>query len=121
MMFERLTVMKELLTHDGSIYVHAAPNISHYLKVVTDDIFAPEFYQNEIVWQRNTAHNNPVRYGPIHDAILYYTKSDSPTWNSQYTDYDDAYIATSFTIDGCAANVPIHNLSFADLKKDTLS
>jgi len=97
MMFERLSLMKELLSENGSIYVHVAPTVSHYVKVVADDVFSSFRFQNEVVWQRNTAHNNPVRYGPIHEVVLYYTKADSACWNVQYTDYDEDYIEGVFT------------------------
>lgn len=49
------------------------------------------------MWQRNTAHNNPVRYGPIHELIYYYTKTDRAFWHTQYTDYDPDYIEGHFT------------------------
>jgi adenine-specific DNA-methyltransferase len=64
---------------------------------VLDEVFSPTNFQNEIVWQRNTAHNNPIRYGPIHDVIFYYSKSETPAWNKQYTEYDKDYIEGHFT------------------------
>jgi adenine-specific DNA-methyltransferase len=59
--------------------------------------FGTDRFTSEIVWQRNTAHNNPIRYGPIHDLIFYYTRSDEVIWNKQYVKYDDDYIRSSFT------------------------
>ena len=41
--------------------------------------------------------NNPVRYGPIHELIYYYTKTDRAFWHTQYTDYDPDYIEGHFT------------------------
>jgi len=40
MMFERLALMKELLSENGSIYIHVAPTVSHYVKVIADDLFS---------------------------------------------------------------------------------
>jgi adenine-specific DNA-methyltransferase len=95
--YETTGLLHELLHENGSLYVHLDYHVAHYAKCLLDEIFGPESFQNEIVWQRNTAHNNPVRYGPIHDVIFYYTKSGSPTWNRQYTEYDKDYIEGHFT------------------------
>ena len=95
--YETAVLLHELLQENGSLYVHLDYHVAHYAKCVLDEIFGPDKMQNEIVWQRNTAHNNPVRYGPIHDVIFYYTKSDSPTWNRQYSEYATDYIEGHFT------------------------
>src|SRR5690606_26644620 len=96
MIIPRLILMRELLSHRGAIYVHLDWKIGHYVKIVLDEIFGADHYQNEIIWQRSTAHNNPTRYGPIHDLVFYYSKSNIPIWNPQYMDYSPEYIASSF-------------------------
>jgi len=83
MMYERLVLMRELLAEDGSIYVHVGPNVSHYIKAILDEVFGFDKYQNEIIWKRADAHNDPIRYGNIHDAILFYTKGDKWIWNPE--------------------------------------
>jgi DNA modification methylase len=95
--YETGVQLHELLHENGGLYVHLDYHVAHYAKCVLDEIFGPGNFQNEIVWQRNTAHNNPARYGPIHDVIFYYSKSESATWNRQYTDYDEGYIEGHFT------------------------
>ncbi len=80
-----------------SLYVHMDWKMGHYVKCILDEVTGPGKFVSEIVWQRNTAHNNPQRYGPIHDLIFYYTKSESPTWHFQYVDYDRDYIEGHFT------------------------
>ena len=101
--YETVLFLEKLLKPTGSIYVHLDPGIGHYAKCVLDDIFGIENYRSDIVWQRNTAHNNPIRYGPIHDLIFYYTKSDDAVWNVQYAQYDANYLKGTFveqTADG---------------------
>ncbi|MGH6680077.1 MAG: DNA methyltransferase, partial [Bradyrhizobium sp.] len=82
--YETATLLQQLLDENGSLYVHLDYHVAHYAKCLLDEVFGPDGFQNEIVWQRNTAHNNSVRYGPIHDVIFYYSKSGKPTWNRQY-------------------------------------
>ena len=82
MIVPRLILMRELLSEQGSIYVHIDWHVGHYVKVIMDEIFGKENFVNEIVWKRADAHNDPHRYGVIHDVLLFYSKSDGGyTWN----------------------------------------
>ena len=92
MMAVRLLEMRRVLRETGSIYLHCDPTASHYLKLLMDSIFGSAQFQNEITWQRTTAHNDSVRYGKNSDAILFYSNHEIWTWNSQYQPHDDAYI-----------------------------
>ncbi|MFX0076936.1 MAG: DNA methyltransferase, partial [Candidatus Hermodarchaeota archaeon] len=49
-LYERLLLMKELLAQDGSIYVHLDWHVSHYIKIILDEIFGRENFKNEIIW-----------------------------------------------------------------------
>lgn len=78
----RLIVAKELLSEDGSIYVHLDIKKSHYIKVILDEIFGEFAFKNEIIWQRSDPHNDAKKkYGNIHDVILYYGKSSTTLYN----------------------------------------
>lgn len=96
-MYERLVLMQELLSDRGSVYVHLDWQVGHHVKLLLDEVFGPGSFHSEIVWQRNTAHSNPVRYGPIHDLIYYYARRDDATWNVQHTQYADDYVRSAFT------------------------
>ncbi len=96
MMTARLIELYRVLKPTGSLYLHCDPTASHYLKLVLDQIFGPTNFRNEIVWKRTTAHNDPKRFGRIHDIILCYSKTDRPTWNSVFADYDPEYIETYY-------------------------
>ena len=89
----RLMEMRRVLREDGSIYLHCDPTASHYLKALMDAIFGRKNFQNEITWRRTTAHNDSKKYGANTDTILFYTKGDKWTWNSQYQPYDERYKA----------------------------
>lgn len=88
----RLLELKRILKPSGSLYLHCDPTASHYLKVVMDSIFGAQFFRNEIIWKRQSAHSDSIRYGSVHDVILFYSKSDKYTWNKIYQPYDDDYI-----------------------------
>ena len=44
MMAPRLVELKRVLKVTGSIYLHCDPTASHYLKMLMDDIFGPQFF-----------------------------------------------------------------------------
>ncbi len=96
MMTIRLVELHRVLKPTGSLYLHCDPTASHYLKLVLDQIFGPANFRNEIVWKRTTAHNDPKRFGRIHDVLLFYSKVDKPTWNSVFVSYDSDYIETYY-------------------------
>ena len=80
-MYERLVLMRDLLAENGSIYVHLDWHVGHYVKVMMDEIFGYENFRNEVVWQRNTSHNDGRKFGCIHDTLLYYTKGEHYIYN----------------------------------------
>ncbi len=80
-MYERLVLMRELLTENGSIYVHLDWHVGHYVKVIMDEIFGYENFRNEIVWHYFMGGKSPNMFGRKHDTILWYSKSDKWTFN----------------------------------------
>ena len=88
----RLLAMRRILKPTGSIYLHCDPTASHYLKAVMDAIFGQKNFRNQIVWKRTGAHGRAKRWGPIHDTLLFYTKSSKYEWNRVYEEYDPKYI-----------------------------
>jgi DNA modification methylase len=92
MMAPRLVELHRVLKPTGSLYLHCDPTASHYLKVMLDVIFGARNFRNEIVWKRTSAHSGAKRWGPVHDIILFYTKSDQYPWNRVYEPLDKDYI-----------------------------
>lgn len=92
MMANRLLELHRVLKPTGSLYLHCDPTASHYLKMVLDAVFSGANFQNELVWKRTSARSDSHRWNQIHDTIFFYTKSSRFTWNTQYTDYDPAYL-----------------------------
>ena len=95
-MAERLEHCHRLLKPTGSLYLHCDPTASHYLKALLDAVFGHRSFRNEIVWKRTAAHGRAKRWGPIHDTVLFYSKSDRYTWNRIFQPYDQSYIDNFF-------------------------
>lgn len=95
-MVHRLIYMRPILRDTGSIYLHCDPTASHYIKVMMDGIFGHENFRNEIIWKRTSAHSSARRYGPVHDVIFFYSKTERYTWNKSFTAYGDDYVRDRF-------------------------
>mgnify|MGYP001013738059 CR=1 FL=1 len=91
MIFERLVLMRDLLSEDGSIYVHCDWRMNSHIRFVLDEIFGISNYQNEITWQRTSAHSDPEHYGVNVDSIFYFSKSNKRIWNQLYGEYSEDY------------------------------
>lgn len=96
MMGVRLIELHRALKSTGALYLHCDPTASHYLKLLLDCIFGPTNFRSEVIWKRTSAHSSATRYGPIHDSIFFYSKSDSYVWNKQYEPYTSEYIEIFF-------------------------
>ncbi len=99
MIYERLVIMRDLLAGDGSIYVHCDWRVNSFMRLVMDEVFGTSVYRNEIRWKRQPPRGAKAisrQYARSSDSMLYYTKSDSYTWNAQFKEYDQKYIQSKF-------------------------
>jgi len=92
--YERLLLVKELLSDDGSIIIHCDYRRAHYLKIILDEIFGEENLQANIVWRSMTpsGFKGKSSIGRSHADLLYYSKSNNFTYNSIYKPYDKEYL-----------------------------
>lgn len=98
-MAARLVHLHRVLRKTGSLYLHCDPTASHYLKLILDAIFGPTSFRNEIVWRRTGSHNKVRRYAPIHDLVLFYSKTDSYKWNYPKRPFMRGHVEQYFTQD----------------------
>jgi len=82
MMYERLTLMRELLSERGSIYVHCDWHVGHYIKLLMDEIFGTENFRNEIAWCYTGPGRQTRDFPDKHDLILRYSKTDDYLFNA---------------------------------------
>lgn len=92
MMANRLHELHRVLKPTGSLYLHCDPTASHYLKIVLDGVFGGGNYRNEIIWKRTGAHGGAKRWGPVHDTLLFYSKTSDYLWNKVFEGYDETYL-----------------------------
>jgi adenine-specific DNA-methyltransferase len=93
MVVPRLFLMREFLTEEGGIYTHIDWHVSHYMKIVLDEIFGKDNFINEIVWKRTSSHNfKTFGYTRSSETIFYYSKGGSPIFNTQYAPYGEAQL-----------------------------
>jgi len=95
MMAVRLIELHRVLKPTGSVYLHCDPTASHYIKVIMDSIFGHNNFRNEIIWQRAATKGDArVKFGAVHDVILYYSKSISGYHFSPiYIEKDEEYLS----------------------------
>lgn len=98
---KRLVLIHELLSEDGSLYLHLDTNKVHYLKVVLDELFGgPNHLIAEIVWKRTSGHGDAQRWAPVHETILAYAKNpEMYVWNVPREPHDPAYLDAKYVHD----------------------
>jgi DNA modification methylase len=99
-MSPRLGEFRRILRNTGTIYIHCDWHASHYIKVLADSILGYSNFLNEIVWKRQSCHNDAGQgsrhFGRVHDTILIYARSSNYVWNQQYEPYDDSYVKKAY-------------------------
>ena len=77
MMFERLSIMRDLLSETGAIFVHCDQRVNYLLRSLMDHVLGSDHFRNEIIRIKCNPKNYTSRsFGYIHDTILFYTKSE---------------------------------------------
>ncbi|MFI1245016.1 DNA methyltransferase [Enterococcus casseliflavus] len=88
-MYERLTLLRELLSDKGSIYIHADWHKVHHLRLVMDEVFGPSNFRNEIIRWYLWGGRGKKQWNSKHENILFYSKSDN--WTFNYMDVLDEH------------------------------
>ncbi|CAA9889498.1 Modification methylase EcaI [Candidatus Methylobacter favarea] len=111
-MRRRLILMRELLTDDGSIYVHIGHQMVSHLKVIMDEIFGQNNFRNIITRRKCSSKNfTKHQYSNLNDFILFYSKSPAYKWNQPGQTPDEDWIQKEYPkVDkrGRYKLVPIH-------------
>ena len=81
-MYERLVLMKELLSDTGSIYVHCDYRVCAYLRLILDEVFGKECFLNEIIWHYKTGGSTNKYFNRKHDTIFFYAKTQQYYYNN---------------------------------------
>ena len=104
----RIRECKRVLTLDGNIVIHIEPRISHYFRLICDEIFGVSCFKNEIVWQTGGNSKNKYQLNRFHDTLIVYGNKPLKTiFNPIYFEYNDEYKKKS-NVKYC----PIHNKEY---------
>jgi DNA modification methylase len=81
-MYERLTILRELLSEQGSIFLHCDWHKSHHLRCLLEEVFGSANFRNEIIWENQGAWVNSDSWFPRrHDSLLFFSKSSDYKFN----------------------------------------
>ena len=97
-MYERLTLMRELLSDKGAIYVHCDWRMNSYLRLVLDEIFGEFNFRNEIVWRKYGGHKNTakLKFTTENDTLLFYSLTDRYTFNAIFRPLSEQTIKSEY-------------------------
>lgn len=93
-MYPRLLLARDLLKHDGVIFVSIDDNEQANLKIIMDDVFGENNLVGTIIW-KNATDNNPTNITIEHEYIICFAKNKEiiPTsWKSSMSDLKDAIL-----------------------------
>ncbi len=116
MMAPRLIELRRVMKSTASIYLHCDPTASHYLKLLMDSIFGPDQFRNEIVWRRTGSHNSAKRFGPIHDIVLFFTKTNAYYFKPIFMPYLKGHVAGYFKQSDARGNYWTNALTGAGIR-----
>jgi adenine-specific DNA-methyltransferase len=74
-MYERLMLMRDLLSSNGALFVHCDWRVNSMLRIVLDEVMGADSYRNEIIWyygQRTEPREK--NFDRKHDSMLFYAK-----------------------------------------------
>lgn len=94
---QRLILIRELMSDDGTIYVHLDDKMAFPIKVMMDEIFGESHFRNWIT-RRKCSSKNYTRnqFGNITDYLLCYSKGDEPIWNRPFGRWSDQHAAVEY-------------------------
>ena len=88
---KRVVECKRIMKDTGTIVIHIEPKISHYFRVMCDNVFGCGNFRNEIVWQTGGNAKNKHKLNRYHDTIIVYSKTVKQIFNPIYFPYDEEY------------------------------
>ena len=81
MMKNVLELCRELMTSDGTLYLHVDYRMAAYLRVLLDEVFGKKNFVNEIIWAYKSGGRATKHFSRKHDNILVYRKGRSNYFN----------------------------------------
>jgi len=122
-MYERLLIMRELLSNKGSIYVHCDYRKAHHLRMIIEEVFGINNLQNEVIWCYRGMAVSTSHYVRRHDTILFASKtSDYPfNWDQIAEPLEDSTVKKYRNVDSSGRKFRLHgrNISGSPIQNNT--
>ncbi len=91
MIRERLEMIRQLLSKDGSLWITIDDSEAHYLKVLCDELFGRSNFVANVIWQKRFSPNSTAQYlSDSHDHVLVYAR-DKPSWKRNLLPRDEKH------------------------------
>ncbi len=94
MIYERLNLIRELLSDKGAIYIHCDWRVDSLLRGVMNDVFGYDNFRNMVVWKKSQGARGVSaglrNYIRLYDSIIYYSKTQDNIYNNQKMGYSEA-------------------------------
>jgi DNA modification methylase len=92
----RCELLAQVLKPTGTLYYHCDWHASHYVKVMLDQILGENNFINEIIWKRQSSHNDAKQgsrhLGRVHDTLLMYGGGRDYFFKHLFRPYDPEYV-----------------------------
>ncbi|MBA7567330.1 hypothetical protein ES708_09040 [subsurface metagenome] len=89
MMYDRIVIIKDLLSNIGTVYIHLDYRTSSFMRIIMDEIFGADNFRNEIIWHYRRWTAGDKQYQKMHDSILFYTKNQEYYFDIPFEPYGD--------------------------------
>jgi len=93
---ERIGMIHSLLSNDGCMVLHVPPTISHYVKIMCDEVFGRDAFASEIIWRYRRWPAKTKNFQRVHDVLLRYVRDpdEQPRFNQLYEPLAASTLAT---------------------------
>ena len=100
MISERLKQIYELLSPQGTLYIHLDWHVSSKIHLILEEIFSEDRIISEIIWQKiRVTKRQSSGFGNVHDYIYMCCKTENPIFNEQFKPFDEKYIKSHYKKD----------------------
>lgn len=96
-MYERLILLRELLSSTGSIYIHLGRQVAHHIKIVLDEVFGFQNCRSNIIWQKlRSVKSQSSHFANMYDTLLVYSSGEGFCFNPQFVEKDPKLLETHY-------------------------
>lgn len=97
MLRDRIVQLADLLSPDGTIWIHLDNTELHRMRCVLDEVLGMDGYINQVVWKRTSGKSAAKRgMGTMCDTILVYGRTEQAQLKALLAPLSDKHLATEY-------------------------